>query len=248
MRLPLCLVTLFAASCVAVPSASNKPSFLSQDATPEAEATKPQRKKRIRLEFFTQQDEFEEFKLDTSGGATTDVFDGDRTRTGLRATFGTSMVRGYAQIFHEDWDIDPLTAGMDFDIFGFGGGVTGSPTVHRFTDDMRLILPYRFGLNLGIGTNEFSGATETDIAYFEFEGELGIGADLYGAQPSVGIYGSAMDASLSPDVGSNSDVTGTNTGVFFQLLYKSDNFPVHGGFRLTGGDVTGGTVSLGFGF
>jgi len=253
MRFPLCLPIALAvlsfASCATVSSSAYK-SSLANEATYNAPATTPRQQKteHVRLELFRQDNEFGEIELDIDGGPTVDLRNADRDRTGFRATFGGSSTRGYFQIFVEEWDLNPSLGGFDFDLIGIGGGVSGTPTVHTFNEDMRLILPFRGGLNIAVGENDAGGVNDADLAYLEFEGELGFGGDFYGAQPSVGVYLNSVAGILSPDVGPDADITGTNAGVFFQLMYKHDNFPIFGTIRAMGGDVEGALLSFGAAF
>ncbi len=248
LTLLLCLGTLGFASCATVPSTNTSlRSELSRFDAQESQ-TRKRRTQHARVEIFRQDIELDDIEFDPDDAPSTDLLGTDRERTGVRATFGGRTVGGFVQLFVEEWDLAPTVPGFDFDLIGVGGGVAGTPTLHEFNENARLTLPFRAGVNLAVGDNGLRGANDTTLGYLEFEGEIAIGADLYGAQPSVGIYVTSLSGIVSPEVGADADVTGTNGGAFAQILYKHPDFPVFGSIRALGGDVEGGLLSFGVAF
>ena len=212
------------------------------------------RREIFRLEAFRKDIELEELELDPEVGSDFDVFDTDRERGGLRAAFGSPRARGYVQIFGEEFGNGfGLPANQfpgEFDLFGIGGGVAGIATVHEFEDQIRLIVPYRAGLNAAWGEEEV-GVVDQNLAYVEFEGEVGFGGYFYGVQPSLGIYVSSLAGTLQVEdhvTDPETDFGGTNSGCFVQLEYKHDDFPLFAKVRAMGGDVRGVALSIGASF
>lgn len=206
---------------------------------------------RIRLEFFAQDIELGEVTFDPDNvPGEFDVKDIERKRRGFRGAFGKRSVRGYFNIFGEEWDRGFQTA-TDFEMLGIGGGVLGEPSVSSHNNDnVRVVLPYRAGFNGVFGSEEL-GAVEEDTLYFEFEGEFGVGVDLWGARPMVGLYASSIsgvvdtrDGVADPD----SDYSGTNVGGFAELRYKHHSFPLFASIRAQGGDAEGVVFTFGGSF
>lgn len=205
------------------------------------------RKDLVRLEVFRQDIELGEIEYEPEDAADFSLPDVDRKRAGLRAAFGSPNARGYVHIFGEE-----LRSSLNqFDeILGIGGGVAGKPTVHEFGDQIRLILPYRLGLNFA-GGEEDLGVIEENIGYIEFEGEIGFGGYFHGVQPSVGLYVSSLAGRIEVEdhiTNPETDFDGSNSGGFLQLEYKHDEFPLFGRIRAMGGDVEGILVSFGASF
>ncbi|MFT7670505.1 MAG: hypothetical protein ACI8X5_003214 [Planctomycetota bacterium] len=206
----------------------------------------------VRLETFLQNIDLGDMSYDHSsefGSDRPDIKDVPRERLGFRASFGRPSVRGYVQFFGEKWEKGFVTSNS-YDLLGFGGGVTGEPVVGSYSEDnVRLVIPYRAGLNMAIGSNEESLVKETSL-YVELEAEVGFGAYLWGFRPMAGFYTSNLEGVVETEVGPDSDFSfsGTNIGAFLELRYKHDNFPVFASIRGQSGDVEGLVLTLGASF
>ena len=139
-----------------------------------------------------------------------------------------------------------------FTNFGFGGGVAGAPAVGH-NRDLEFIVPYRFEANLVFGS-EAVGGFDQDIWYAESTFELGFGARIFGLQSTTGIMANSVagwfdsDNPSNPAIGGTAELTGTNVGAYFELLYKHPRVPLMARIRGVVGDIRGVMMSFGFAF
>lgn len=205
---------------------------------------------KLRLQFFVQALELDEVEFDPDDAPTADLRDIDRTRSGFRAAWGKAEARAYAQVFGETWD-QGFQTDKDFPFFGIGGGVYGEPAVATFEGgDVKIVIPYRAGVNLAAGSDE-RGSVEEEAAYAEFEGEVAVGVDLWGFRPAVGAYVTSLTGEIEVDDGINNpdvDFSGSNAGGFVELQYSHPDYPFFGKIRGLGGDVEGGMFTFGVTF
>jgi hypothetical protein len=200
---------------------------------------------RIQLEGFVQGLELNSLRISPSTGADFDIKDIDRDRIGFRAAFGKPQVRGYFQFFGEDWD-GLFSSNSESEMLGVGGGVMGEPTLSSHKDgNVRVVLPYRGGLNLAWG-DDTTGVVDQDMLYAEMEGEFGIGVSLWGVRPMAGVYASTVSGTLAlSGTSSDTDFSGTNAGGFLDVRYKKDGFPLYGSLRFQSGEASGLAVTFG---
>jgi len=188
------------------------------------------------------------------------IKDVERQRAGARVTIGSSNLSAYAQIFGEEIDsfdstqLDPGSAVTIDDLFGFGLGVIGVPTLKRVSDGVRVVAPYRAGFNVVIGEGNFTDATgptllkspteEGDLAYLETEFSVGVGVNAHGFQPSFGLFLTSLAGIVDDEIVADSDdddlrFEGTNAGLFLEFAYIGTDVPLTAGVRGTVGDVQG---------
>ncbi len=187
--------------------------------------------------------EFEEDNTDI----VSKVRDVERDRAGIVFEFGGEAVRGFFQIFEEDFD----AGGPEFDGLGFGGGVAGAPTIRTYGIDQRMLLPYRAEFNfVSLDRDSPTVANQQDdLAIFDSIGEVGIAYDWRGLQPGVGITATAVGGILEAAGAANDSVlTGFNFGGYAGVKYKHPNFPMWVEARAIGGDVSGALFRLGVSF
>ena len=200
---------------------------------------------RIKGEVFYEDIELGELEYDPEGAFDFDVPDIDRTRSGVRGMYGWPEMQVYVQLFVEEFASNP-----EFDLFGFGAGVTGDPDVHEFSDGVSVVIPYRLGFNVTAGEEDV-GATEQTLAYAEMESEVGVGIDFAGLRPSVGFYVSSISGTIEIDdniTDPETDFDGANAGGYAQISYKHKDVPVYGRFRALAGDVEGFVFTVGAAF
>lgn len=201
--------------------------------------------RRIQLELFTQGLEFGEVEYQPDVGSDTTVEDVERRRFGFRGAFGKRATRGYFQVFGERWDESGFATGDEFRMFGIGGGVLGEPIVGRFEgDNIQIVLPYRAGFNIAWGDEE-TATVDEETAYVEFEGEFGVGVDIYGVRPMVGFYANSLAGYADVEPSGNFDYDGSNLGGFLEVRVSNDEFPITSSFRILGGDVEGFMFTFG---
>ena len=245
LNLSVLLVAVSLASCATTPN-SAYPSTLSEMTANYAPTARAERRKRdnATVGIFVEDIELGETEFENDDPLAPPTFDRrdiERERLGFRASFGGSHARGYVQLFREEVSYP----GTEIDLIGIGGGVTGAPAVHRFQEDIRLIIPYRAGVNVALGEYE-TGVIEDDLGYLEFEGEFGVGCYVHGLQPSAGIYLTSLAGIASePTFTDDTTFSGTNAGGYLQLLYQADHFPIYGSVRVMGGDVEGAVLAFG---
>ncbi|MBN2490543.1 MAG: hypothetical protein JXQ29_06820 [Planctomycetes bacterium] len=200
------------------------------------------------------------------------VDDVSRKRAGLGMSFGNEGVQGYFRVFYEELETKPFRSSIpdaffkdDFEGGGVGGGVKGIPQLAAFNDHIKLILPFRAGIDFGYSRSNvhvdipssppYAGVDEdvdAHMLYAAFSGTVGIGLDIYGVQPSAGF---ALDALYGTSVIDESDldsdsfeVMGLNAAGFAELRYKHPDFPLFASVRVLFGNIDGIMVSLGVNF
>lgn len=253
------VVVLLAASCTGVPG----PSRVAMPATwvggQDEPARAPQKARRgtpygstrARLQVFREELEFNELDIDFDNAPDADLTDAERDRLGFRGEFGSGTIGGFFQVFAEDFRA-PSLLGEEFDLFGFGGGISGTPDVGR-AGPAEFVVPVRFAANIA-GGSETVGGFDADFGYLESVFEVGFGARVYGVQATSGIVVDSMAAiyeSDDPARLSNDDpavITGTNVGVYFEGLYKHERVPLMARARVVLGDVQGFLLTFGFAF
>jgi|GEM_PF-1802726 len=202
----------------------------------------------VGIEAFYEDFELDEIEFEPEGAPDFDVNDIERTRAGIRGSYGWHELRIHAQIFMEEWDPKSAFSGTEFDHFGFGGGVMGAPAVYGEADSLTLVVPFRLTANLVAGSEDV-GADDVDHAYVETEAEAGIGVDWEGLQPSAGFYLSAISGTAENDtLNTETDFSGSNAGPFVQVAYTPKDFPLQGKARYVFGNVEGFLLSLGVSF
>lgn len=209
----------------------------------------PLEQPRIKVEAFHQSTEYDELEFDPDDGPAFDAEDVERSRTGARATYGTRLASSYAQLFTEEFDDSAFPTGT-IDGYGFGFGALGAIDVHRFENGATLLVPYRGATSLVLGS-EAEGTLDSDLTYFDFEGEVGIGVATGGFQSSLGFFGTSVYGEIDTDDATTStsttiDLTGSAFGAYVQLEYDDSNRPFTGRIRAALGTVTVVEVSIGF--
>ena len=191
--------------------------------------------------------ELGELNMEFDNGPKEAVKEIERTRLGGRIGFGGDKIKAYIQGYTEEF-------ADEYDAYGGGLGIIGDPTLVPLGEAIDLVLPFKAGLNATVGDTRFeimSQEFKSDIAYIEFEGDVGIGVRLFGFVPSVGLYVSSINGKGEgcPGLaGDDFDFDGYNTAGFFDLYYKHDAIPLFGRGRLLAGDVDGFTLAIGLRF
>ncbi|MFN3241559.1 MAG: hypothetical protein ACE37K_08610 [Planctomycetota bacterium] len=269
MRTILSIVVLLAAAsaCVQGPSPAREPfgggpalaPFETLAPIPQEPTPKPRPRRRgtpygdtrVRLQVFREELEFDQFDVDFDSAPDADLTDAERDRTGFRGEFGSGTIGGFFQVFAEDYRA-PSLLGEEFDLFGFGGGIAGTPDVGR-AGPAEFVVPVRFAANIA-GGSETVGGFDADFGYLEAAFEVGFGARAFGVQASSGIVVDSIAAiyeSDDPARFANDDpavITGTNVGIYFEGLYKHDRVPLMARARVVLGDVQGFLLTFGFAF
>lgn len=204
-------------------------------------------RRRVKIEAFHQTVEYGELEFDPDDGPSVDVRDLERERTGVRATYGSRKASSYVQVFAEEFD-DPAFPTDTIDGFGFGLGAVGTLPIHRLGEDTYLVIPYRGATSVAFGGGD-QGALDSDLAYLEFEGEVGFGVSINGLQATLGFHGTSLNGVLDTEgvlVGETTDFSGSNAAGFVELGYDEASAPITARLRATFGDVEVLEVSVGF--
>lgn len=205
----------------------------------------------FRLEGFREELELDELGVDFDNSPNIKLMNSERDRTGIRAKFGTPAITGFLQIFKEEFRAPGLLQ-VEFDDFGFGGGITGAVPVGG-SDQVKIVVPYKYELGIAAGVEKVSGF-DLEWVYYSSSLEGGVGVQVAGLQPSVGftvnsLYG--LFESDNPASAANVDpafVDGLNVGAYAELLYQPANTPISGTIRGYFGQVSGVMFSLGLQF
>ena len=206
---------------------------------------------RARLQLIREDLEFEDFDIDFDDNSDGRLRDFERDRTGFRAEFGRGANGGFFQVFSEKVNAPSLLV-EEFTSYGIGGGVIGTPIVGH-TENVEFLVPFKFEANVSVGS-ENVGAFDQDLWYAESSFELGFGARWLGLQSSTGVMVNSIaglfdsDFPSTPALGGGAEISGTNFGAFFEVLYKHPNVPLMARARAIAGDIQGVMFSFGFAF
>ena len=193
------------------------------------------------------------------------VHDITRKRAGVGMSFGSDVAQGYFRVFYEEFGKEMLNE--PFRGGGVGGGVKGIPKLAEFNDNISLILPYRGGVDFVYGQGEidvyeiqggtptYLGTADVNTLYVDLQGSVGIGVDIHGFQPSVGLAFDGLIGTMKVDdtvgqydIDDDEDISAFNVGGFAELRYKHPDFPVFASVRGLFGNIDGFAVSLGVDF
>lgn len=210
---------------------------------------KPYESTNVRLQLFREDIELDDIDVDFDSLPDGSLFETERKRTGFRAEFGRNGTGGFVQVFREKLQAPTLLI-EEFTNHGIGFGALGAPVVHQ-TRHADLIVPWRIEVDL-VGGSERVGAgnDDQDLFYAESNFELGFGARAFGVQASSGLIANSLAGTFDTDVptSSDADISGTNIGAFFEVLYKHPRVPLMARARAIAGDVQGIMLSFGFAF
>jgi len=178
-------------------------------------------------------------------------------RAGVRATFG-SFVRGYVQAFGEE-SFDDTYRG-----FGLGAGASGFPVLAKLGKNLDLIMFIDGATNVVFGKGEVPvydqygtpvGELDHYLVYLNTELTVGLGLDLYGVKPSLGVaYASHLGTIATEDEiqGASIDIEGTlsgfNFGGYAGVAYRRRDVPVYAEARYYFGLIEGFFLGVGFTF
>jgi hypothetical protein len=222
----------------------------------------PEEPMRVRVDAFCSSlryDLFENEIIDISGHkiGIEKLKDTEIRRAGVRGTFG-SFVRGYVQAFGEQ-SFDDTYRGV-----GLGAGASGFPVLARLGENLDLIMFIDGATNVVFGTGEVpvydrygTPVDELDhyLVYLNTELTVGLGLDLYGIKPSLGVaYASHLGTIAAEDEiqGASIDIEGTitafNFGGYAGVAYRSRDVPVYAEARYYFGLIEGFFLAAGFTF
>lgn len=238
--LSLPLSALLLTSCSTLPSTGQqaKPTSGSSfplDSTPS-----------LRVEAFHHSVELDGVKFDDPGFAETTLDDEDRRRSGVRASYGPGFVRGFVEVFHEDY------LGAD-DGFGVSIGATGEIPLYRFENECEIFATYGVGGTFVDGGDlTVSGATG-DYSYFEGSFESGVGVQYRGLRPSIGFTTKSQVGNVDfvgegdQDFGDDDFKADVASG-YLELAYRPEATGFAASVRGLLGQETGAYFTLGWGF
>lgn len=188
------------------------------------------------------------------------IEDVERQRAGVRVSLGSDYLRAFVQFFAEEIDefdssqLDPGSAVTIDDLFGIGIGVVGSPTIKKRADGVRIVTPYRVGINIVSGEGRFTDATgatllkstteDGDLAYIEQEVSVGVGVNSRGFQATIGLFLTNLSGLVDDEIVTDTDnddlkFEGSNAGPYFELGYSDPGSPMNFGVRGIVGGVQG---------
>ena len=262
--LPICLAGLILASCGQVRYHSKssidggalalqgpEQDEPDSDTTQEDGSSRYYGDTRARLQLIREDIELDDFDIDFDDDSAGLLMDFERDRTGLRAEFGRVVSGGFVQVFSEKVSAPSLLI-QEFTNYGIGGGVDGSPVVGR-TRYIEFLVPFKFEVNVSVGS-ENVGVFDQNLWYAEGKFEVGFGARWLGLQSSTGIMVNSLaglfdtDSPSSPALGGGAEISGSNVGAYFEVLYEHPDVPLMARARAIAGDIQGVILSLGFTF
>ena len=241
--LHLSLAALFLASCNTLPHQDESPAR-AQDPGASSLEKEERSRKTFRVEGFHRNVEIEEVEFDDPGFAETTLTDERRVRTGVQVSYGHESLRGFVEVFHEDF----LGSG---DGYGFTFGVKGQPRLHALDNGAMLILPYSAGGTLASGGDIEVEGSKGDLGYAEAALDAGIGIDYRGLQSSVGFSSKALvgyvDSDADPD-SDNEDLDASFASGYVELAYRPSGTAFEARLRGLAGQEQGAYISLSYGF
>lgn len=149
----------------------------------------------------------------------------------------------FTQVFDEKFD-------KDFEGYGLGFGISGQPILHTFHDTFKLILPFQMHYN-GVTGDADEPHLDADIKYREALGMLGVGVDIGGLQPSIGVSYTDIVGEIEPFIGyggNDQELTGRNFGTYLGLKFVHKEFPGYAQIRGFSGEMDGVIASVGVRF
>ena len=192
-----------------------------------------------------------------NGTTKQDFHDVKQTLTKIRYRFGGNKIGFVVGLVGEETDDEISGADPAFDLVGIEFGCDGFPHLGP-EKEINGALDYSAGLSFRGGRGDLtiddgSGSgpqpVDTDIFEAELALRLGVGVDVRGVQLSTGIVASALAAVFDNDVVNSSfSARGFNAGGYVRAWFRSDKFPLVGGFQLVGGDIRGASVGIGVRF
>lgn len=262
--LPLCLAGLILASCGQFRDHSKSSTDGGAVALQEPEQDEPDSDTnredgsssyygatRSRLQLIREDIELDDFDVDFDDGSAGLLMGLERDRTGFRAGFGRVASGGFVQLFTEKVSAPSLLI-EEFTNYGIGGGIDGSPVLGR-TRNIEFLVPFKFEVNVSVGSKNAS-VFDQNLLYAEGKFELGFGASWLGLQSTTGIMVNSLaglfdTGSLSSAaLGGGAEISGSNVGAYFEVLYKHPDVPLMARARAIAGDIQGIILSLGFAF
>jgi len=229
------------------------------------EAEEPRMRARISFSRFDlARIDIDEFRQDQGASGEVKLDDVQVDRLAFRLDLSNRSVRGFVQLFVDNMTMDLIRD--EFKTVGGGGGVSGTPVLGRLSRTVNLILPFNAEANVSYGKEDVTSVgseynqaiadEQLTILAFQFEGYAGIGLELFGFQPSVGL---ALDGRLGgydykatmiaqDDFDADGRFDGFNLGGYLGLNYKHREFPLFGETRFHFGNVSGFFIALGVDF
>jgi hypothetical protein len=261
-RLPICLASLLLVSCGQARDYATRPVEFGALGLqePEHEESESYTNRDIgsshgyddtytRLQLIREDIEFKDFDVDFDNGSDGTLLDFERGRGGFRAEFGQVADSSFFQVFSEKVKAPSLLA-REFTNYGIGGGVIGSPIVGS-SGDMEFLVPFKFEANVSYGSKNV-GIYDQELWYAEGIFEVGFGARWLGLQSSAGVIVNSLvglfdsDLPSSSALGSGTEISGSNLGAYFEVLYKHPNVPLMARVRAIAGDIQGVMLTFGF--
>ena len=235
----------FAILCLLLASTTSCAATARSRATAFQEAEK--RGNRGEIEAFSTDLEFAEMNFARDVGPESTIFDVERERKGVRAAFGIDAVRGFVQLFEEDFSLLTFQTVAPFapvatlyENLGVSFGVAGIPRLPN--KDVAFILPYEFSLSFVVGEEDLF---DESVFYAEAEGEVGVGIYVHGVSFMAGVLSNSIAGFGDEET---DEFDGTNVGTFFGVRFARDGIPVVAAVRVISGDVDGVELSLGGAF
>jgi hypothetical protein len=206
----------------------------------------------------------DEFREDQGASGEVKLGDVQVDRLAFRLDLSNRSIRGFVQLFVDDMTLDLIRD--DFKTVGGGGGVNGTPVLTRLSPQVSLILPFNAEANVAYGKEDVTSVgseynqaiadEQLTMLAFQVEGYAGIGLELFGFQPSVGL---ALDGRLGgydykatmiaqDDFEADGRFDGLNLGGYLGLNYKHREFPLFGETRFHFGNLSGFFLGLGVEF
>ena len=211
----------------------------------------------FQAETIYQERKLDELRLHTSvPDATQELRGSESRRGGVRLAMGGPdySARGYMQVFGEELEATTTGGDADFDMAGIGVGIVGRQVFGPEFRRMRLILPYRAGVDYLSG-NARGNATPTstfdELEALVYEAEVGVGATYRGFDLVLGLAISSFDGKariLGPSGSHQDGLRGTNTGAWVSAAYQPRQLPLRLEVRAGFGDLEETRITAGLSY
>lgn len=205
----------------------------------------PDRGVRIDVGAFYRSTEVSEVEFKDPVHAEGKTQDESRQRVGVHASVGIQPVRGYIEVFGEDF--------LDASGVGFALGVEGSPLVHTFENGVELSVPYQLGgAIVSLDDAKALGVTN-DLGYIELNLDVGVSARWGAWVPAVGVSNRGLRGVMQfpgevDDDFDDDDISADLGSAYLELAYRPEYRGIDIVLRGMGGDETGFQLSGKWGF
>ncbi len=179
-----------------------------------------------------------------SGGAKSPLADTQHWSHALRFGWGTEFARGYLDLTDDEFE-GGFGDNANAALTGAEVGLDGSPTVWNL-GGFALFVPYHAFCTRRVAEQK---AADSELAYVEFGGRIGIGADLWGLRSSVALEKSRFHGLMRLEGLPDATIVGTSEYFVASVEYRlGPRLPLNLRGDAYFGDLSGYAFSIAYRF